>query len=339
MGFQDLESGRQPLGRSNFVNSKQDPTQAVAAGVFQINTAVSTFQRLVNTLGTPKDTPELRQKLLHLVRRFQARVWSERRRTARKQMLSGDICSVCSRSKGKSPLALRFDPCLPPPVRDSRFHPPAAPATAAPNEAWSPRGLFDKFSQTVSAVEFTRSSADFSLFTRHRPTCTLILLVYVDDILNTGDDLTGIHMIKQQLLTVFQIKDLENLRYFLGLEVAQRPDKLALSQRKYCFDLLHDAGYSRCKPVDGPMDINHKLCAHASDSDFLLTNLEYYRRLVRKLIYLTVTRPDILFVVGVVSRFMHESCISHLQAVERILRYLKTAPEDLYTSLLCLPYL
>ena len=58
MSFQDLESGRR-----NLINGKQDPTQAVASGVFQINTAVSTFQRLVNTLGTPKDTPELREKL------------------------------------------------------------------------------------------------------------------------------------------------------------------------------------------------------------------------------------------------------------------------------------
>ncbi|MQM21435.1 hypothetical protein Taro_054475 [Colocasia esculenta] len=65
MSFADLESGR-PLpagGRRALSNGKQDPTQAVAAGVFQINTAVSTFQRLVNTLGTPKDTPELREKL------------------------------------------------------------------------------------------------------------------------------------------------------------------------------------------------------------------------------------------------------------------------------------
>lgn len=65
MSFADLESGR-PLaagGRRGLGNGKQDPTQAVAAGVFQINTAVSTFQRLVNTLGTPKDTPELREKL------------------------------------------------------------------------------------------------------------------------------------------------------------------------------------------------------------------------------------------------------------------------------------
>ncbi|XP_019054265.1 PREDICTED: syntaxin-23-like [Nelumbo nucifera] len=64
MSFQDLESGRLLASRRDYINGKQDSTQAVASGVFQINTAVSTFQRLVNTLGTPKDTPELREKLL-----------------------------------------------------------------------------------------------------------------------------------------------------------------------------------------------------------------------------------------------------------------------------------
>ncbi|KAH9606105.1 hypothetical protein KSS87_019657 [Heliosperma pusillum] len=65
MSFQDLEAGgRRPLtSRNNLLNTKQDPTQTVASGIFQINTAVSTFQRLVNTLGTPKDTPQLREKL------------------------------------------------------------------------------------------------------------------------------------------------------------------------------------------------------------------------------------------------------------------------------------
>ncbi|KAJ8435953.1 hypothetical protein Cgig2_023329 [Carnegiea gigantea] len=64
MSFQDLEAGRRPLSsRRDLINAKQDPTQAVASGIFQINTAISTFQRLVNTLGTPKDTPELREKL------------------------------------------------------------------------------------------------------------------------------------------------------------------------------------------------------------------------------------------------------------------------------------
>ncbi|KAK3026683.1 hypothetical protein RJ639_041530 [Escallonia herrerae] len=69
MSFQDLESGRAAGPRRGYANGKQDPTQAVASGIFQINTAVSTFQRLVNTLGTPKDTPELRDKL-HKTRLF-----------------------------------------------------------------------------------------------------------------------------------------------------------------------------------------------------------------------------------------------------------------------------
>ncbi|XP_077253961.1 syntaxin-22-like [Tasmannia lanceolata] len=63
MSFQDLESGRPMTLRRDLINGKQDPTQAVASGVFQINTAVSTFQRLVNSVGTPKDTPVLREKL------------------------------------------------------------------------------------------------------------------------------------------------------------------------------------------------------------------------------------------------------------------------------------
>ncbi|KAI3501577.1 hypothetical protein L1887_29458 [Cichorium endivia] len=66
MSFQDIEAGRPLNSRRGGYNNgmrKQDPTQAVASGIFQINTAVSTFQRLVNTLGTPKDTPELREKL------------------------------------------------------------------------------------------------------------------------------------------------------------------------------------------------------------------------------------------------------------------------------------
>ncbi|MBA0588445.1 hypothetical protein Gorai_001548 [Gossypium raimondii] len=64
MSFQDLEAGRSfPSRQQNLINGKQDATQAVASGIFQINTAVSTFQRLVNTLGTPKDSPDLREKL------------------------------------------------------------------------------------------------------------------------------------------------------------------------------------------------------------------------------------------------------------------------------------
>ncbi|KAK8955072.1 hypothetical protein KSP39_PZI002920 [Platanthera zijinensis] len=150
----------------------------------------------------------------------------------------------------------------------------------------SPRAWFDKFNKALREIGFTRSSTDFSLFTRHQATGTVLLLVYVDDIIITGDDSNGIRAVKQHLSSVFQTKDLGHLRYFLSLEVARRSDGLVLSQRKYFLDLLHDAGYSGCKPVNTPMDVNHKLCAQASDSDTLLQNPEYYRRLVEKLIYL-----------------------------------------------------
>ncbi|KAL7162255.1 hypothetical protein ACSBR2_042688 [Camellia fascicularis] len=66
MSFEDIEVGRPLNSRRDPFNGNQDPTQAVASGIFQINTAVSTFQRLVNTLGTPKDIPQLREKLLKL---------------------------------------------------------------------------------------------------------------------------------------------------------------------------------------------------------------------------------------------------------------------------------
>ncbi|THU63700.1 hypothetical protein C4D60_Mb01t18580 [Musa balbisiana] len=63
MSFQDLESGRPLTARRDPSNGRQDPTQAIVAGLFQITTAVRNFERLVNTIGTPKDTPELREKL------------------------------------------------------------------------------------------------------------------------------------------------------------------------------------------------------------------------------------------------------------------------------------
>ncbi|KAK8944918.1 Cell cycle checkpoint protein RAD17 [Platanthera zijinensis] len=149
-------------------------------------------------------------------------------------------------------------------------------------------------------------------------------IIYVDDILITGDDSKEIKMIKLHLNSVFQTKDSGNLRYFLGLKVARCPDGLVLSQRNYCLDLLHDVDYSGCKLIDIFMDVNHKFCVHASDTDLLLPNPEYYRRLVEKLIYLN--KPYISFAAGVVNQFLHSLQMSHLQVVECILRYLKTAP-------------
>ncbi|BBG93590.1 HXXXD-type acyl-transferase family protein [Prunus dulcis] len=100
----------------------------------------------------------------------------------------------------------------------------------------------------------------------------------------------------------FEMKDLGDLEYFLGIEVVRSTTGIFLCQRKYVLDLLTETGMIGCKPVDTPIEMNHKLC---EDIDQEPTNKEQYQRLVGRLIYLTHTRPDIAYVVSMVSQFMH----------------------------------
>ena len=88
-------------------------------------------------------------------------------------------------------------------------------------------------------------------------------------------------------------------------------------------DLLTETGMLGCKPVETPMEMNHKLGIHP---DQALTDKGRYQQLVRRLIYLSHTRPDIAYAVSVVSQFMHAPSEEHMEAVYRILRYLKSAP-------------
>ncbi|XP_071921533.1 uncharacterized mitochondrial protein AtMg00810-like [Coffea arabica] len=169
----------------------------------------------------------------------------------------------------------------------------------------------------------TRCGVDHSIFYRHSNAGKILLVVYVDDIVITGDDVVGIQKLKSNLQANFQTKDLGHLQYFLGIEVARSKYGVYLCQRKYVLDMLSEVGMLGCRPVDTPMDPNVKL---AGDLGALLDDPKQYRRLVGKLNYLTVTRPDISFAVSVVSQFLDTPRTSHWDAVIRILRYLKSAP-------------
>ncbi|KAI5340363.1 hypothetical protein L3X38_019637 [Prunus dulcis] len=119
------------------------------------------------------------------------------------------------------------------------------------------------------------------------------------------------------------MKDLGDLKYFPEIEVARSKTGIFLSQRKYVMDPLIETGMFGYKHVDTPIEMNHKLC---EDMDQESTNKEQYQRLIGRLIYLAHTRLDISYVVSVVSQFMHSPSVSHRNVVDRILRYLKSAP-------------
>ena len=144
----------------------------------------------------------------------------------------------------------------------------------------------------------------------------------MDDIVIIGSDFTGISSLKSFLHGQFHTKDLGMLRYFLGVEIMRSKHGILLSQRKYVLDLLSESGKLGAKPCSSPMAPG----LHLTREGELFEDPERYRRLVGKLNYLTVTRPDIAHSVSVVSQYMSSPTIGNWAAVEHILCYLKGAP-------------
>uniref|UniRef100_A0A2N9FB60 Integrase catalytic domain-containing protein n=1 Tax=Fagus sylvatica TaxID=28930 RepID=A0A2N9FB60_FAGSY len=184
----------------------------------------------------------------------------------------------------------------------------------------APRAWFAKFSSTVSRLGFSISSYDSALFLRRTGKGTILLLLYVDDMIITGDDLSGIQELKAFLSQNFEMKDLGHLSYFLGLEITSSDDGFYLTQAKYTSDLLSRAGLTDHKILDTPIEFNARLTPSSGE---LLPDPTLYRQLVGSLVYLTVTRPDISYAVHQVSQFMSAPRSTHYAAVLRILRYLK----------------
>ncbi|KAK3012421.1 hypothetical protein RJ639_010652 [Escallonia herrerae] len=139
----------------------------------------------------------------------------------------------------------------------------------------------------------------------------------------SGDDYEEMNKLKTILAKEFEIKDLGKLNYFLGMEVAGSNKGIYISQRKSTLDLPKETGMLGCKPVDTPMDPTCKLGTKEGSTP---VDKGRYQCLVGRLIYLSHTRPNIAFSVSVVSQFMNNPTEEHLDAVYRILRYLRMTP-------------
>lgn len=135
-------------------------------------------------------------------------------------------------------------------------------------------------------VSCERHFTDSSLFVKVNGGKLAIILVYMDDLIITGDDEEEILQSKENLSVRFQMKELGQLKQFLGLEVHRTQEEILLCQQKYSKDLLKKFGMLKCKPISTPMEPNAKMCAHEGKD---LEDATMYRQLVGSLIYLTLT--------------------------------------------------
>ncbi|KAA0059995.1 Beta-galactosidase [Cucumis melo var. makuwa] len=163
--------------------------------------------------------------------------------------------------------------------------------------------LVSRFTTFVKSQGYSQGHSDHTLFTKAFKTGKIaILIVYVDDIVLTGDDQTEISQLKQRMGDEFEIKDLGNLKYFLGMEVARSKECISVSQRKYTLDLLTKTGMLGCRLADTLIEFNCKL---GNSDDQVPVDKEQYQHLAP-----------------------YEK---HMEVVNRILRYLKNTPGNLVT--------
>lgn len=151
-----------------------------------------------------------------------------------------------------------------------------------------------EFTTYLLEYGFTQSGHDHYLFVKVTGSRFLGLVVYVDDVLITASDDYDISDLKTHLHSLFTIKDLGAIHYFLGVEISLSTAGTYLSQLKYILDLLTEIGLTGAKPADLPLPQG---TSFTSDAGSPLTHLESYRRLLGKLLYLNFTRPDISHVV------------------------------------------
>ena len=188
----------------------------------------------------------------------------------------------------------------------------------------SPRAWFGRFAKVMKRSGYKQSQGDHTLFIKHSAAGGVTtLLMYVHDIIVTGNDEKEKLELKQRLIKEFEIKELGKLKYFLGIEVAYSTQGIFKSQQRYAIDILKETGKIRCKLVSTLMDSNQKL-GEAKEEP--VVDRKMYQRLVGRLIYLAHTRPDIAYSVSMISQFMHDPRESHLQAAYRLLHYLKSNP-------------
>ncbi|GJT66810.1 putative ribonuclease H-like domain-containing protein [Tanacetum coccineum] len=188
----------------------------------------------------------------------------------------------------------------------------------------APRAWYETLSTYLLDNGFHRGQIDKTLFIKRLKGDILLVQVYVDDIIFGSTKKSLCDEFEQIMHNRFQMSSMGELTFFLGLQVKQKEDGIFISQDKYVGEILKKFGFSSVRTASTPMETNKAL---TKDEDGEDVDVHLYRSMIGSLMYLTSSRPDIMFSVCACSRFQVQPKVSHLNAVKRIFRYLKGQPK------------
>ncbi|GJW63972.1 retrovirus-related pol polyprotein from transposon TNT 1-94 [Tanacetum coccineum] len=184
----------------------------------------------------------------------------------------------------------------------------------------APKAWYDRLKAFLIKHEYKMGMVDNTLFTKKKSSNLIIVQIYVDDIIfgstcqDMCDDFAKI------MHDEFEMSMMGELNFFLGLQIKQMEDGIFFNQSKYIKEMLKKFGLEDSKPMKTPMSSDTKL---TKDEECESVDSTKYRGMIGSLLYLTASRPDIMFSVCLCARFQEAPKTSHLEAVKRIFRYIK----------------
>nr|GEU85858.1 uncharacterized mitochondrial protein AtMg00810-like [Tanacetum cinerariifolium] len=187
----------------------------------------------------------------------------------------------------------------------------------------APRAWYETLATYILENGFQRGTIDQTLFIKKQQKDILFVQIYVDDIIFGATNTALCQSFKKPMKDKFQMSSMGELTFFLGLQVKQKKDGIFISQDKYVAEILKKFGLSKRKSASTPIDAEKPLLKDLDGED---VDVHTYRSMIGSLMYLTSSRPDIMFAVCVYARFQATPKVSHLNAVKRIFRYLKGKP-------------
>ncbi|GJS02902.1 putative ribonuclease H-like domain-containing protein [Tanacetum coccineum] len=187
----------------------------------------------------------------------------------------------------------------------------------------APRAWYETLANYLLGNGFKRGKIDQTLFIKKQKGDILLVQVYVDDIIFGSTNKELCTAFEKLMKDKFQMSSMGELTFFLGLQVQQKEDGIFISQDKYVDEILKKFNYTNVKTASTPVDLEKPL---VKDGDANDVDVHLYRSMIGSLMYLTASRPDIMFAVCACARFQVTPKTSHLLAVKRIFRYLKGKP-------------